>query len=122
MPRGIDFFDFDSLENDGEDWGGDPVELTFDGIAERAGGLMVNERAVPWPGRDGGIFAIQAAGIDEVTEFEIFDWEIEGEVVEFSFETVDGGWLANEIGDQSFYSIIGLDWANSDQINIWICG
>ena len=114
IPRGEDFFDFESLDNDGEDWGGSPVELTFDGVEEQAGSLLVNERVVQWPGRDGGILGIQAAGIDGETEFDILDWEAEGEVIEFSFKTANGGPLADEPDDHSFYSLLGLDWANSD--------
>ena len=114
VPRGEEFFDFDSLENDGDDWGGAPVELTFDGIAETAGGLIVNERVTKWEGADGGIFAVQAAGIDGETEFDLFEWENPGEVIEFSFTTVDGGWPAMDVDENSFYSLIGLDWANSD--------
>ena len=114
VPRGQEFFDLDSLENDGEEWGGNPVELTFDGVAEQAGGLMVNERTFQWPGKPGGIFGTQAAGIDGETEFDIIDWEIPGEIVEFSFDTVDKGWIADNPGEQSFYTILGLDWANSD--------
>ena len=66
VPRGEEFFEFESLDNDGDDWGGAPVEMTFDGIAEQAGGIIVNERAVQWAGKEGGIFAKQAAGIDGV--------------------------------------------------------
>lgn len=115
VPKGQDFFDFDSIENDGEEWGGEPVELTFDGIEEQAGGLLVNERTTTWAGKDGGIFAVQASGIDGETEFDLLDWEVEGELVEFSFKTANGGPLANDANDHSFYSVLGLDWANSDE-------
>ena len=57
-----------------------------------------NERVAEWPGRAGGIFAIQASGIDEVNEFDLPDWEFAGEVIEFSFDTVSGGWLSEEAG------------------------
>lgn len=113
VPHAPDFHDFDSLELDGDDWGGDPVELTFDGIEEAAGGLLVNERVVQWEGINGGIFAEQAAGIDGQTEFDLFEWERPGEVMEFSFKTADKGWLSDDVDGQSFYSLIGLDWANS---------
>ena len=106
VPRGQDFFDFDSIENDGDEWnGGVPVELTFDGIEEQAGGLLVNERTTTWAGKDGGIFAVQASGIDGETEFDLLDWEVEGEVIEFSFKSANGGALANEANDNSFYSV-----------------
>lgn len=114
VPRGQEFFDFDSLELDGDDWEGDPVELTFDGIEEQAGGLLINERVAKWDGRENGIFAIQAAGIDEETEFDLLDWENPGEILEFSMKTADGDWLADEADENSFFSMIGLDWANSD--------
>ena len=114
VPRGQEFFDLESLDIDGDEWGGDPIELTFDGIAEQAGGLMVNERVEKWDGVDGGIFAVQAAGIDGETEFDLLDWENPGEILEFSFTTVDGSWPAAEVEDNSFYSLIGLDWADSD--------
>ena len=113
-PTGFDFFDLEILETGGDDWGGDPVVLKFDGIAEEAGNIIVNERVVPWSGVDGGIFAVQAAGIDDETEFDLIDWENEGEVVEFSFQTKDGSWPAAEIADHTFYTLVGLDWANSD--------
>jgi hypothetical protein len=114
VPAAPDFHDLDSLEFDGDEWGGEPVELTFDGIEERAGGLLVNERVVQWEGIDGGIFAEQAAGVDDQTEFDLLDWEIPGEIIEFSFKTANGGWLAEEFNDHSYYSLVGLDWANSD--------
>ena len=52
--------------------------------------------------------------VDGETEFELLDWEVPGEIIEFSFRTKNGGWLAEEITDHSFYSFVGLDWANSD--------
>ncbi len=114
VPMAPDFHDLDSLEFDGDDWGGSPIELTFDGIEEEAGGLLVNERVVQFDGIDGGMFVEQAAGIDGQTEFDLLDWELPGEILEFSFKTKEGGWLADDMTDQSFYSLVGLDWANSD--------
>ena len=73
------------------DHGTPPVELSFDGIEERAGGLLVNERVHIWDGVDGGILGVQAAGVDGVTEADLLDWEFPGEIVEFSFRTADGG-------------------------------
>ncbi len=95
-----------------------PAILTFDGIEEVAGSMKVNERAVPWAGEPGGIPVVQAAGIEVggevVEEVELLDWEFAGEVVEFSFKTVDGGWFADDITGQSAITIRELDWANSD--------
>lgn len=104
--------------DDGEttiDHGSPPVTLTFDGIAEPAGGLSVNERVIEWPGVEEGIFAVQAAGVDGETEFFLDAWMNAGEIVEFSFSTIDGGWLSqeDEFG-QSGYSIEGLEWANAE--------
>lgn len=104
--------------DDGEtviDHGSPPVTLTFDGVAETAGGLSVNERVVEWPGVEEGIFAVQAAGVDGETEFFLDSWMNAGEIVEFSFSTLNGGWLSqeDEFG-QSGYSIAGLDWANAE--------
>lgn len=97
------------------DHGTPPVTLTFDGIAEQAGGLTVNERVHIWGGRPGGIFAVQEAGIDGITDFDLIEWENPGEVVEFSFQTTDGGYLSAEddLG-QSGYTVKGLDWNNAE--------
>jgi hypothetical protein len=94
------------------DFGTPPVQMTFDGIAETAGGMMVNEQVVEWDGLPGGIPAVQAAGIDGMTDFNLTDWENPGEIVEFSFTTVGGGWLS-EFDTQSGYSVAGLDWSNA---------
>jgi hypothetical protein len=91
------------------------VEVTFDGIAETAGGLSINERVVVFEGIPGGILAEQAAGIDGQYEFDLFAWENPGEVVEFSFQTLDGGYVSAEddLG-QSGYTIKGLDWNGAE--------
>ena len=47
------------------DHGTAPVQLTFDGIEEVAGGMRVNERAVQFDGIDGGVFGVQASGIGD---------------------------------------------------------
>jgi hypothetical protein len=91
-----------------------PAILTFDGVEEIVGGMRVNERVVPWPGQPGGIPAEQAAGIDGETEFDLVDWEFEGEVVEFTFNTVDGSWVSGDRDGQSLVTIKNLDWQNSD--------
>ena len=77
--------------------------------------MRVNERIVEWPGVPGGIPVVQEAGIDGETEFDLIDWELEGlEVIEFSFQTVDGGWISDDLFDHSFITLRGLDWANSE--------
>ena len=92
------------------DLGGAPVELTFDGIEEEAGGLLITERVVDFQGIPDGIHAEHFL----LGEADLLDWELPGEVVEFSMRTKDGDWIANEIDAQSYYTIKGLDWANSD--------
>ena len=91
-----------------------PAILTFDGIEEVAGGMRVNERVVEWPGQPGGIPAVQASGIDGETEFDLVDWEMPGEVVEFSFRTVSGEYISSDDAGQSFITIKDLNWQNSD--------
>ena len=96
------------------DHGTEPVVLTFDGIEEVAGGMKVNERAVEWAGQEFGIHAIQDATIDGETEFDLVDWELPGEVVEFSFETVNGSWISGDEIAHSAVTMRDLTWANSD--------
>ena len=99
------------------DWGSPPVELTFDGVEEPAGDMLVSERAFAWEGVEGGIRgvnALRAAAGDENGEVDLLDWENAGEVVEFSFRTANGGWIAQQAEfAHSFFAIRGLDWANS---------
>ena len=97
------------------DHGSLPAILTFDGVEEVAGGTRVNERAVEWPGVPGGIPAVQDATIDGMTEFDLVDWEFPGEVVEFSFKTVDGGWFADDVPGQSAITMRDLQWQNSEE-------
>lgn len=101
------------------DHGTAPVQLTFDGIEEVAGGMRINERAVQFDGIDGGIFGVQASGIgdDGQTEFELLDWELPGEVIEFSFQTVDGGWVSDDQGGQSALTMRELDWQNTKDLD-----
>ena len=101
------------------DHGTAPVQLTFDGIEEVAGGMRINERAVNFDGIDGGVFTVQAAGIGAQgrTEFELVDWQFPGEVIEFSFQTVDGGWIADDLTGQSALTMRELDWQNSEDID-----
>jgi hypothetical protein len=89
------------------------VSLRFDGTAENAGNLRVNERVVTWDGRD-DLRGVQAAGIEGMNEFELTEWANEGEVMEFSFVTRDGSYLADDPDGQSGYTIRGLNWANSE--------
>jgi hypothetical protein len=96
------------------DTGTPPATLTFDGVEEIVGGMRVNERVVTWPGQPGGIPAVQATGIDGQTDWDLVDWELEGEVVEFTFNTVEGGWVSGDPDGQSLVTIKGLDWQNSD--------
>ncbi len=96
------------------DHGTTPVSLTIDGVAEVAGGMRVNERIVDWPGVPGGIPAVQEAGIDGETEFDLVDWEVSGEIIEFSFESIDGEWIADSPNGQSAITLRNLDWANSE--------
>lgn len=97
------------------DHGTPPIEVTFDGVAESAGGMLLNERVVVFDGIPGGILAEQAAGIDGQTEFDLFAWEEPGEVVEFSFQTLDGGYLSAEDDmGQSGYTVKGLDWNGAE--------
>ena len=104
----------DPVTGEVTDHGTSPVTVTIDGNAEVAGGMRVNERVVAWPGEVGGIPAVQEAGIDGETEFYLTDWENVGEVLEFSFQTVDGQWISDEILDQSFATLRGVDWAKSE--------
>jgi len=99
------------------DHGTDPAQLTFDGIEEVAGGMRVNERAVQFDGIDGGVFGVQATGIDGQVEFELLDWELPGEVVEFSFQTVDQGWISDDQAGQSAFSIRELDWQGTKDLD-----
>jgi hypothetical protein len=96
------------------DTGTPPATLTFDGVEETVGGMRINERVVAWPGQPGGIPAEQAAGIDGQIEWDLVDWEAQGEVVEFNFNTVDGSWISGDRNAQSLVTIKGLDWQNSD--------
>jgi hypothetical protein len=96
------------------DHGTPPVPLTFDGVAEPAGGMLVKERITVWPGRPGGIPAVQAAGIDGLTDWDLVDWENPGEIVEFSFQTRNGRYIASDEAGQSGYTIRGLDWFNAE--------
>jgi hypothetical protein len=91
-----------------------PAILTFDGVEQTVGGMRINERVIQWPGRPGGIPAVQDAGIEGETEFDLVDWEFEGEVVEFTFNTVDGSWISGDRDGQSLITIRNLDWQNSD--------
>lgn len=95
------------------DHGTPPVELTFDGIPETAGGMIVNESVTAFPGIPGGIHAENQAGIDGVFEFDLTIWENAGELVQFDFQTVDGGYISDEV-DTSAITMRELDWANSD--------
>ncbi|MDZ4779309.1 MAG: PEP-CTERM sorting domain-containing protein [Planctomycetia bacterium] len=88
------------------------LNLTFDGIAENVGELRINERAVKFPGRF-DLNAVQAAGIDGQTVFELLDWHNPGEIVEFSFEPLDGQWIANSPAANSSFTIDGLDWLHA---------
>lgn len=102
----------DPVSGEETDHGSDAVELRFDGIAEVAGGMLVNERTFEWDG--GEIIGEQASGVDGEFEAYLADWELPGEVVEFSFETLDGSWIAGNPTGQSTFTLKGLDWANSD--------
>lgn len=58
--------------------------------------------------------ATRVAQGDDDGEVDIPDWESPGEVIEFSFRTANGGWIAQAAEfTHSFYAIRGLDWANS---------
>jgi hypothetical protein len=93
---------------------GTPVQITFDGIAETVGGMMVNERVVTWAGVPGGIPAVQAAGDENgTTEFDLFDWELPGEIIEFSLQTVDKGWISDDDSTHGFQTFEELDWRSS---------
>jgi hypothetical protein len=92
------------------DHGTPPVTMTFDGVPEVGGGMTVNERAVVWPGLPGGINAFHAflnVSIDLVI------WENPGEVLEFSFTTVDGEWISDNPGAPSALAVAGLDWPHA---------
>ena len=99
------------------DWETPPVELTFDGVEEEAGGMLVNERVFEFEGIEGGLHGVNATRVDqgdEDGEVDIPDWESPGEVIEFSFRTANGGWIAQAAEfTHSFYAVRGLDWANS---------
>ncbi len=94
------------------DYGTPPLTLTFDGIAENVGELRINERAVKFPGRF-DLNLEQAAGIDGQTIFEFTEWHNPGEVIEFSFEPLDGQWIANSPAANSSFTIDGLDWLHA---------
>ena len=96
------------------DHGTDPITLTFDGVEEIAGGMKINERAVEWPGLPGGFHVFQDASRDGLTEFDLVDWELPGEVVEFSFRTVNGTWVSGDETAHSAVTLRDLTWANSD--------
>ncbi len=94
------------------DFGTPALNLTFDGIAEDVGQLRINERSVKFPGRF-DLKAENAAGIDGQTVFELIDWHNPGEIVEFSFDTLDGQWIANDPAANSSFTIDGLDWLHA---------
>ena len=89
-----------------------PYTITFDGIEEIAGGMKVNEKAITWPGKS-GIIAEQATGIDGQTLFELTDWQNSGEVLEFSFDTVDGQWISDNPQANSSFTLKGVDWQHA---------
>jgi hypothetical protein len=117
----ISFTNFDGNLGETEDpvtreimeHGTPPATLVFDGNPETAGGIIVRERATQFAGIPGGIPAVNQTGIDGQMEFDLTIWENAGEIIEFDFRTVDGGWVADEI-ENSAMTIRGLDWANSD--------
>ena len=94
------------------DFGTPDVTLTFDGIAEDAGQMMVNERAVVWPGKF-GITAVNVAGIDGQTTFDLPEWQNPGEVLEFSFDTKDGAFVSDAPFSQSSFNLKGIDWSGA---------
>lgn len=94
------------------DFGTPALNLTFDGIAEDVGQLRINERATTFGGRF-DLKAVNAAGIGGQTEFELINWHNPGEIVEFSFETLDGQWIANNPSANSSFTIDGLDWLHA---------
>ena len=95
------------------DHGSPPFMIRFDGVEEQAGEVFINERLHEFTGVAGGISAVQASGIDGETEFQLTDWENPGEIIEFSFRTADGEWIANDDFDHSFYALTGLEWEGS---------
>ena len=101
----------DPVSGEVTDHGTPPVVLTFDGIAEPAGGLNVNERVTTWDGQEGGITAYHYF-LD--VEQDLVDWTNPGEIVEFSMQTRNGDYISNNDFEHSFYALRGLDWANSE--------
>lgn len=80
-----------------------PVTLTFDGIAEQAGGMMVNERSNNFAGIPGGI----------ITNFgPLTSYANAGEVVEWSFSTINGQTFSNDPSAPWGFSIEELEWLN----------
>lgn len=96
------------------DHGSLPAIVTIDGNEEIVGGMRVNERVVEFDGIAGGIPVTHATGIDGETEVDLVEWENAGEIVEFAWDTVSGGYISDEELEHSFITITDLNWQNSD--------
>lgn len=78
-----------------------PVTLTFDGIAENAGGMSVNERYNDFAGIPGGI----------TTNFgPLTSYENSGDIVEFSFSTLDHQIFSDSPTTPWGFSVEDLEW------------
>jgi hypothetical protein len=94
------------------DFGTPAYSLTFDGIAENVGEMRVNERAVVWPGK-AGIVGVNPARDPAEQVFPFTQWENPGEVIEISFESIDGEWVSNNPGGESSFTVAGIDWPHA---------
>jgi len=91
---------------------GAPITLRFDGIAETAGQMRVNERAVVWPGKSGLVGENPAADPGEEI-LPLIEWENAGEVLEFSFDTLNGQWISSAPALNSSFTLAGIDWQHA---------
>lgn len=100
----------DPQTQEATDHGSAPAPAIFNGVSQVVGGMNLTPTVAAWPGQPGGITTVGLGGED----VPLLVWENEGEVLEFSFETVNGGYIAqvDEFG-QNFVTIRGVEWANS---------
>lgn len=84
-----------------------PVTLAFDGVAEDAGGMSVDERVNAFAGIPGGI----------TTNFgPLVSYEAAGDVVEWSFSTLDGQSFSDNIAAPWGFSIQNLQWPGTPPV------